>query len=61
MITRFAPTPSGYLHVGNAANALLVAWLAAQADGVIALRIDDVDATRARPEYVEDIFDLMAW
>lgn len=61
MITRFAPTPSGYLHVGNAANALLVAWLAAQADAVIALRIDDVDATRARPEYVEDIFNLMAW
>ena len=61
MITRFAPTPSGYLHVGNAANALLVTWLAAPADGTVALRIDDMDATRARPEFVNDIFDTLAW
>ncbi len=61
MITRFAPTPSGYLHVGNAVNAQLVAWLAARARADIILRIDDMDAPRTRPEYVEDIFDTLAW
>jgi glutamyl-tRNA synthetase len=61
MITRFAPTPSGFLHTGNAANALLVAWLADQEAGTVTLRIDDVDATRARPEYVADVFHVLEW
>ena len=37
MITRFAPTPSGYLHLGNAVNAQLVAWLAQEHGGTVAL------------------------
>ena len=61
MITRFAPTPSGYLHLGNAVNAQLVAWLASSAGGDLLLRIDDMDAPRSRPEYVQDIFDTLAW
>lgn len=61
MITRFAPTPSGYLHRGNAANALLVSWLATAMGGTLALRIDDHDQARVRPEYVDDIFGLLAW
>ncbi len=61
MITRFAPTPSGFLHEGNAANALLVSWLAARHDGRVALRIDDADAARSRPEYVQDVFDVLTW
>lgn len=61
MITRFAPTPSGYLHIGNAVNAQLVAWLAAAHDGTVALRIDDMDAARCRPEYVEDVFEVLGW
>jgi glutamyl-tRNA synthetase len=61
MITRFAPTPSGYLHVGNAVNAQLVAWLAIANTGVVALRIDDMDAARYRPEYVDDVFDVLGW
>jgi glutamyl/glutaminyl-tRNA synthetase len=61
MITRFAPTPSGYLHAGNAVNALLVAWLARANDGAVAVRIDDMDAARYRSQYVDDVFDVLAW
>lgn len=61
MITRFAPTPSGFLHEGNAVNALLVSWLASHLDGDVALRIDDLDAARLRPGYVDDIFTTLAW
>lgn len=59
--TRLAPTPSGYLHLGNAVNALLISWWAADVDAAISLRIDDVDAPRSRPEYLEDIFELYRW
>lgn len=61
MITRFAPTPSGYLHEGNAANALLVSWLAARLGARVALRIDDLDAARLRQAYVDDIFETLEW
>lgn len=61
MITRLAPTPSGFLHEGNAANLLLVSWLAASHGGQVALRIDDVDASRYRPEFVDDIFAVLEW
>lgn len=60
MRTRFAPTPSGYLHGGNGVNALLVSWLASRS-GQIVLRIDDADQARCRPEYVEDIFRTLSW
>lgn len=61
MITRLAPTPSGFLHEGNAANLLLVSWLAASQGGQVALRIDDMDASRYRPEFVDDIFAVLEW
>jgi len=61
MITRFAPTPSGFLHLGNAVNAELVARLAAQESGSIVLRIDDIDAARARREYADDIVGVLDW
>jgi glutamyl-tRNA synthetase len=58
---RFAPTPSGYLHIGNALNFTLN-WLVARLDGgKILLRIDDLDADRKRPEYVADIFESLEW
>lgn len=60
-VTRIAPTPSGYLHLGNAANVLATAWWAQTAGLQVALRIDDHDAGRLRPEYVDDIFDLLTW
>ena len=61
MITRLAPTPSGFLHLGNAVNFQLIAWLAASKEGEVVLRIDDMDAPRYRPEYVDDVFDLLDW
>jgi len=59
--TRFAPTPSGYLHVGNAFSFVLTWLLARKSGGTIHLRIDDIDGVRARPEFVADIFDSLNW
>ncbi len=61
LVTRFAPTPSGYLHAGNAVNAVLVDGLTRAHGGHLVLRIDDFDATRIRPEYVRDVFDSLDW
>lgn len=61
LVTRIAPTPSGYLHLGNAVNFVLTAWLAAQHHGELLLRIDDMDSDRVRPEYLADIFHLIDW
>jgi glutamyl/glutaminyl-tRNA synthetase len=61
MITRIAPTPSGFIHVGNCANFLLIDWFAAQHGARVALRIDDMDADRYRPEYVRDVFRVLEW
>ncbi len=58
---RLAPTPSGFLHAGNALNFILN-WLTARLHGgKILLRIDDLDADRKRPEYVRDVFDSLHW
>lgn len=59
--TRIAPTPSGYLHIGNAFSFLLTALHARKNNGSILLRIDDIDDERKRPEYVEDIFTSLEW
>ena len=59
-LTRYAPTPSGYLHAGNVANFRHTATLAQEVGASIALRIDDADAARYRREYVEDIFAVLA-
>ena len=55
-LTRIAPTPSGFLHLGNAYSFLLTKALAKKHGAKILLRIDDLDRDRYRPEYVEDIF-----
>lgn len=59
--TRIAPTPSGYLHVGNGLNFLLAHAIARESGGTVLLRIDDLDAERTRPAYVEDIFESLHW
>lgn len=61
MITRLAPTPSGFLHTGNVFNFLLNWHWARHNRGMVLLRIDDADAARKRPEYVEDIFRVLDW
>ena len=58
---RLAPTPSGYLHKGNAFSFVLTWLLVRQAGGQLLLRIDDADTARARPEYMEDIFSSLDW
>ncbi|MDT0634259.1 glutamate--tRNA ligase [Spectribacter hydrogenoxidans] len=59
--TRFAPSPTGYLHVGGARTALY-SWLhARQSGGVFRLRIEDTDRERSTPEAVQAILDGMAW
>jgi len=60
-ITRIAPTPSGFLHLGNAVNFALISHLASVWGAEVALRIDDMDSSRARPEYVDDIFSTLDW
>ncbi len=59
--TRLAPTPSGYLHLGNAFSFLLTWLIARRQGGTVHLRIDDMDSPRTRPEYVQDIYESLQW
>ncbi|MDR1615098.1 MAG: hypothetical protein LBS26_05975 [Campylobacteraceae bacterium] len=54
--TRIAPTPSGYIHAGNAVNFMLTYALAKHIGAKIELRIDDMDQNRTKKEYIDDIF-----
>jgi len=58
-LTRIAPTPSGYLHLGNLLSFAITAALARRSGAEILLRIDDLDRDRAQREYVEDIFETL--
>ncbi len=60
-ITRFAPSPTGYLHLGHAFSALLVFDMAQKAGGRFILRIEDIDQTRCRPEFEQAIYDDLHW
>jgi glutamyl-Q tRNA(Asp) synthetase len=60
-VFRFAPSPNGYLHLGHALSALLNAERARAAGGQLLLRIEDIDATRCRPEYETAIYEDLAW
>ena len=61
MVTRFAPSPSGYLHLGHAFAALFAARAAERAGGRFLLRIEDIDVGRCRPAYEEAIYEDLAW
>jgi glutamyl-Q tRNA(Asp) synthetase len=60
-VFRFAPSPNGYLHLGHAASALLNFDLARAAGGRFLLRIEDIDATRCRPEFETAIYEDLGW
>ena len=57
--TRLAPTPSGYLHIGNVLSFALTAEMARRTGSSILLRIDDLDRDRVDKEYLEDIFETL--
>lgn len=59
--TRFAPSPTGYLHRGHAYSALTAYAAARAAGGRFILRIEDIDATRSRPDYEAAIYEDLAW
>ena len=58
---RFAPSPTGYLHVGNAHSALANWLVARQTGGEMLIRIEDTDAERNRPELIDVVLDQLTW
>lgn len=60
-VTRFAPSPTGYLHRGHAYSALTAFHAARIAGGRFLLRIEDIDRTRCRPEFEGAIYEDLAW
>ncbi len=61
VVTRFAPSPTGWLHKGHAWSAWLNATYAASRGGRFLLRIEDIDPTRRKPEHVAGIVEDLAW
>ena len=61
IVTRFAPSPTGYLHLGHVVNALYVWGLARVAGGRVLLRIEDHDRIRSRPEFESALLEDLAW
>ena len=59
--TRFAPAPTGYLHLGHVANAIWVWGVAGATGGRVLLRIEDHDRLRSRPEYEAALLEDLAW
>src|SRR5438309_3363928 len=60
-VLRFAPSPNGYLHLGHAYSAVLNFDSARATGGRFLLRIEDIDATRCRPEFEAAIYQDLAW
>ncbi len=60
-VTRFAPSPTGYLHVGNLRTALFNYLIARKAGGTFILRLDDTDPERSKPEYADAIMEDLEW
>src|SRR3954454_8131437 len=60
-MTRFAPSPSGRLHLGHAYSGALGYAVARERGGKFRLRIEDLDQTRCKPEFVEGIYEDLRW
>src|SRR6185437_1603872 len=61
IVTRFAPSPTGYLHLGHAYSALFAWRRAREAGGRFLLRLEDIDPGRCRPEFSTAILQDLAW
>ena len=61
LVTRFAPSPNGHLHLGHAFSAIVAHDLAKARGGRFLLRIEDIDGTRSRPELAEEFRADLAW
>ena len=59
--TRFAPSPTGFLHLGNVRTALFNALMARRWQGTFLLRIEDTDRERSRAEYVDALLEDLRW
>lgn len=60
-VTRFAPSPTGYIHVGNLRTALMNYLIARQTGGTFILRLDDTDQERSKQEYIDGLKEDLAW
>lgn len=60
-VFRFAPSPTGHLHLGHALSALLNFEAAKAAGGRFLLRVEDIDPTRCKPEFEQSIYDDLEW
>src|SRR5689334_11210216 len=60
-VTRFAPSPTGYLHLGHVVNAVYVWGVARALGGQVRLRIEDHDRIRSRPEYESALLEDLDW
>ena len=61
IVTRFAPSPTGYLHIGNLRTALFNYLIARKSGGQFVLRLDDTDAERSKQEYIDAIQQDLDW
>jgi glutamyl-Q tRNA(Asp) synthetase len=61
IVTRFAPSPTGRLHLGHAFSAVLGHARARESSGRFLLRIEDLDRTRSRPEFIDGIIEDLRW
>ena len=61
VVSRFAPAPTGFLHIGHVVNAIYVWGLARAAGGRVLLRIEDHDRQRSRPEFERGILEDLDW
>jgi len=60
-ITRFAPSPTGFLHAGNYRTAVFAYLFAKHTDGKFIVRIEDTDAARSKKEFEDNIFETLVW
>lgn len=61
MITRFAPSPTGHLHLGHAYSALFAYEAARREKGKFLLRIEDIDPIRCKPDFADDLIEDLHW